>query len=211
MNPDPNDTRLAFTARGNVRTSYSSTDSVLDREMKDLYPFYNEPADVRITIYGSIMENYSASASDQALWMARWGYIPAVYGSSAQIVPDSHLMGHDPAGYVPGEDLTKDFRTPLEKNPVNGDYPIARGLRYVYDPMLAMPYLNPTDAGLMDINGANSTLRSRRALRAVVQPAVVNNGLEILPSVRQVLPPIPRLPVCPGRLYFGDSDRVIGS
>ncbi len=211
LNPDPNDTRLAYTAKG-IRSSYNDkTDTPADRQMKDLYPFYNEPADVRITLYGSIVENYSASASDQALWMARWGYFPAVYGSSAQPVPDSHMMGHDPAGYVAGEDLTKDFRTPLEKSPVNGDYPIARGLRYVYDPVLAMPYLNPSDAGLMDINGANTLYRSRRALRSVVQPAVMSNGVEILPSVRQVLPPIPRLPVCPGRLYFGESDRVIGS
>ncbi|HZO87941.1 MAG TPA: hypothetical protein VFB38_06335 [Chthonomonadaceae bacterium] len=247
FNPDPKDSRQAFLANGR-RPSYSIDpngnvlDSQADKQAKDAFPFYGEPMDVRITIYGAVAENNTASQGDQAAWMAKWGYIPAAFGSTglqslnpqalpaSQVipVPDDHLRVHDPDGYTPGDDRTVDFRTPQEQNTDNKDIPITRGLRFEYDPALAMPYQHPTDASFLSgdlsgdsLNAAYTTsdylrdptyLRSLRALRVKVWPAQLNNnGQIILNEVRQVLPPVPRLPVCPGLLYFGDSERNIGT
>ncbi|HZP80479.1 MAG TPA: hypothetical protein VFB21_02460, partial [Chthonomonadaceae bacterium] len=223
LNPNPADTAQAYVANNNRRPSYridpvsgNLQDSPEEKQAKDIFPFYNDPVDVRITIYGAVAENYAASAGDQKAWMARWGYIPAQHGSSGIAIPDDHLKGHDPGpnvtgmdyGYVPGEDRDMDIRTDAEKS-YNG-VGIARGLRFIYDPALAMPYLNPADATLDGESGAAQALRQQRALRFHTWQLKNLNG-EVLSTVRQILPPMPRLPVCPGLLYFGDPDRRIGT
>ena len=208
INQDPNDTRINFAQTGK-RTSYSigssgqSLDSAADKAVKDVYPFYNEPTDVRLTIFGAISENYTASMGDQAAWMAKWGYIPAIYGSSSVTVPDDHLKVHDAktalCTYNNGEDRTTDFRTPLEQNEK-----ITRGLRYLYDPAFAMPYQHASDVNLTTSPTA-AAMRQNRALRYKYTP-ITNwwpNG------IYQILPPTPRQPVCPGLLYFGDSDHPL--
>jgi hypothetical protein len=227
LNPDPNDSRQLFLQTAG-RTSYSVSsngtplDTIADRYNKDLFPFYNEPLDVRITIFGSIAENYTASMGDQAAWLAKWGYIPALYGSTFQYpngpnpaaqplqVPDDHMFVHDPAVYNPGEDHgtvvnPTDFRTTLERNEN-----ITRGLRYIYDPALAMPYEHPTDHALTGEGAMPTALRKVRTLRAIVQDVKYSDGVTVfLPQWKQTLPAIPRLPVCPGLLYFGEGDRPI--
>src|SRR5438270_519550 len=62
---------------------------------KNLFPFYKQPLDVRITVNGAVAENYTASAGDQAAWLGRWGYVPTQYGGTNLPVPDDHLMAHD--------------------------------------------------------------------------------------------------------------------
>ena len=229
INQDPTDTRAAYLARlqdetskgigrlsefSKLRPSYSPYDTPLDRYYKDVFPFYGEPMDIRVTIHGAISENYTASMGDQAEWMRRWGYIPAQFGSSEATTvngttlpvvqaPDDHLRVTDPAGYSPGTDRTQDYRAPFESNPGGGQFPITRGLRFTYDPALAMPYHLPTDANL---RGDNNNSRITRALRYIDRGTNVTNG----PRIIQILPPIPRLPVCPGLLYFGDADRRVG-
>ena len=207
INQDPNDTRLNF-ARTGIRTSYALNssgipiDTAQDKLVKDIYPFYGEPADVRITIFGAIAENYTASMGDQAAWMAKWGYIPTNYGSSSTVIPDDHLGVHDAktavCTYNNGEDRTVDARTPLEKQEN-----ITRGLRYVYDPALAMPYQHATDVTLTQ--GATSATRQARALRSKYTPPTAwwPQG------IYQILPPTPRQPVCPTLLFFGDSDHPL--
>jgi hypothetical protein len=195
MNPDPDDTRENVATRDQRKST--PQDSAQDVESKRLYPFYNEPADIRITVEGAISENYTASLADQTQWMNRWGWIPTTFGSSTQQVPGIHLTVKDPASINPAQDPAADYRTPQET--AAG---ITRGMRFLYDPSLAMPYYNPRDFGLS--GDANRTLRQTRALRAKV---VQINGQ----PVRQVLPPIPRLPVCPELLYMGDSDRRLGT
>ncbi|HZT43009.1 MAG TPA: hypothetical protein VFA07_12650 [Chthonomonadaceae bacterium] len=227
-NPEPLDSRQNFLQgnTANTRKSYNQYDAGLgadvdDKYRKDLYPFFGEPMDVRITIYGAVAENYTASQGDQTAWLEHWGYIPAIYGSTfadttppyvPQYVPDDHLLVHDPANYNPAEDRTQNFRTPQEVSDS-----ITRGLRFEYDPALAMPYAEtiqngavvggPTDPGIT--NFAN---RFQWALRFIERPAVISpydNKTVVLPEFRQALPPLPRLPVCPGLLYYGDSDRPI--
>ena len=143
------------------------------------FPFYNEPTDVRLTIYGAIAQNYTASIGDQAAWQAHWGYIPQTFGSSNQSVPSVHLLAQDPAYVNANEDGTTDHRTPFEQKAG-----ITRGIRYLYDPAFALA-------------NANGPVRYETVL--------INNV-----SVNRNLPPIPRLPVCPGLLYSGDSNSPIG-
>jgi len=164
INPDPNDTRVNF-ARTGIRPSYSIgssgqvLDSAADQAAKDVYPFYGEPTDVRITIFGAISENYTASMGDQAAWMAKWGYIPTKYGSSGTNIPDDHIAVHDATSvlctYNNGEDRATDFRTTLEK-----DENITHSLRYLYDPAFAMPYQHASDVNLT--TGASSATRTAR-------------------------------------------------
>lgn len=206
FNPEPTDSRQNFTRNG-YRYAYDTTSpSASDKAAKDLFPYYGEPMDVRITVYGAVAENYTASQGDQTAWLQRWGYIPATYGSSATVTPDDHHFVHDPAGYNPAEDRTQDFRTPFEQGGASNDFEYTHGLRFVYDPALAMPYQHPTDPGL---SGDVNAVRPQRALRFIDRPAIVINGTQVLPEIRQMLPSLPRLPVCPGLLYFGDSDRPI--
>ncbi len=209
FNPDPADTREAFLASQrrpsyNIGPDGTQLDTVNEKIQKDAFPFFGEPLDVRITINGSVTENYTASSGDQSVWNGRWGYIPSNYGSSSVVIPDDHMKGTDPALYSPGTDRTQDFRTPLEKT-AN----IARGIRFLYDPALALPYLSPTS---LDLD--SHATRLNRALRAIQRDAVpspLDASVTLLPAIRQVLPPVPKLPVCPGLLYFGEADRPIGS
>ncbi len=208
VNQNPQDTRSRFLRTG-TRTSYSIgssgqiLDSAADKAAKDVYPFYNEPTDVRLTIFGAISENYTASMGDQAAWMSKWGYIPTVYGSSNVGIPDDHLAVHDATTvlctYNNGEDRSKDFRTPLE-----AAEHITRGLRYLYDPALAMPYQHASDVNLTTAGNA-AVLRQGRALRSKFTPATAWWPAGIM----QILPPTPRQPVCPSLLYFGDSDHPL--
>jgi len=192
-----------------------------DKHQKDLYPFYNEPTDVRITVFGAISENYTASQGDQAAWQSLWGWIPQYLGSSDGSpnttrvqIPQIHLNVHDPGTaatngypYVPAEDVIQDFRTANEYSAG-----ITRGLRIVYDPALSLPYYRPTRQTL-DVSGGSygSTFgttgyRQQNALRCVTYPPIVG----MTSPVVFTLPSVPRLPVCPGLLYFGDSETQTG-
>ena len=46
------------------------------------FPYYGQPADIRIIVDGAVSENLPASISDVEDWMAHWGRIPETYGSS---------------------------------------------------------------------------------------------------------------------------------
>jgi hypothetical protein len=98
-------------------------------------------------------------------------------------------------------------------NPVPADmnpYRITRGLRTMYDPAFAMPYFHPTDNTLSPDSDAAYMARKQRALRSITTAIQVPNGGAAY-NVVQVLPPIPRLPMCPNYVYAGESDRLIGS
>jgi type II secretory pathway pseudopilin PulG len=82
MNPNPNDRRDAFTTAANRFANFQASQE---------YPFYAEPVDVRITIMGSVSENFPPVMSDQAQWLQHWGWIPAEYGESGQYIPDQHF------------------------------------------------------------------------------------------------------------------------
>ena len=217
LNPDPNDTLQNFQATG-IRPSYNGQERSIvqqggaatpDMTAKNAYPFYKQPLDVRITIAGAVAQNYTASSGDQAAWLSQWGYVPTQYGGTNLNIPDDHRMGHDMAvnnanwvvNYNYAEDRTGDYRTYPQKQ-----QNISPGLRYVYDPSLSMPYLRPTSINTY----ASVAVRNASALRFIARPAIVDAANNVvLPGVIQTLPSMPRLPVCPGLLYYGTSDRPI--
>ncbi|MGI8922654.1 MAG: hypothetical protein ACR2HJ_01210 [Fimbriimonadales bacterium] len=81
-NPNPNDRRDSFTNASDRFTTYQAAAE---------YPFYGEPVDVRITVVGSVSENFPPVMADQSAWLRNWGWIPAEYGESGQYVPDQHF------------------------------------------------------------------------------------------------------------------------
>ena len=224
FNPDPNDSLQNFRATG-IRPSYTGQErsivqqggtATADMIHKNAFPFHKQPLDVRITICGAVAQNYTASSGDQAAWLANWGYIPEQYGGTDLNVPDDHLMGHDSSvnnanwvvNYNYAEDRTGDYRTYLQKFRMGPqkNLNITHGLRYIYDPALAMPYLRPNSMNTY----ASAATRSASALRYIRRPNITDvNGNVVLPGVIQTMPAMPRLPVCPGLLYYGTSDQPI--
>lgn len=221
FNPDPNDTRSNFRASG-TRASYSPLDTFSnannDRDTKNKFPYHNEPLDVRITFQGAIAESYTASIGAQAAWLKQWGYTPAKYGSynaaapTATEIPDDHLMARDPGvsgtlpvGYVAGDPGNLDFRTPVEKAVGENDFLLTHALRFEYDPKLAMPYFHSTDKTLT--GQQNRKMRLGRALRFLKR--TVKFGATDF-TFRQLLPPMPRLPLSPDLIYSGQSDQLLG-
>jgi hypothetical protein len=124
-------------------------------------------------------------------------------------------MGNDSAvnnaawvvNYNFAEDRTADYRTFQQKQ-----QNITHGLRFVYDPALAMPYYRPTSINTYTATDpiTGDPLRSQLALRFIKRPDILDAGNNIIfKGVIQTLPATPRLPVCPGLLYFGVSDRPV--
>lgn len=161
-----------------------------------LFPLAGEPMDSRITIIGAITENRTASAADQAEWMKLWGWIPQSYGSTghdtrninaaANEIPKAHLFVNDVSG------ASVDMRFDAEKNAALGDASVkvglTRGLRFIYDPALLMPYANYTP-------GSRAFRSDLANFDAVTNP---------VPNPDRTLPPVPRLPVCPGFAFYGE-------
>ncbi|MDW8051476.1 MAG: hypothetical protein RMJ83_03240 [Armatimonadota bacterium] len=82
-----------------TRANYERTRKRFEGIVSDEFPFYGEPLDIRITIVGSIAENFTAPLGDQTEWLRRWGWIPRFYGSSGFQIPDQHqYYFHDREG-----------------------------------------------------------------------------------------------------------------
>jgi hypothetical protein len=161
------------------------------------FPLAGEPMDCRITIVGAIAENQTASASEQAEWMKLWGWIPSSYGTTGHDartangteleIPKGHLFVNDSAN------AALDMRFQAEKAAAFGGQGLTRGIRFIYDPALYMPYVN-----YLPTNGIQATPMSFRYDLANFDPA--NPAFD----QDRTLPPIPRLPVCPGFVFSGE-------
>lgn len=164
-----------------------------DEGVDKAYPFYNEPIDCRITIVGAISENRTASSADQTAWLKLWGWVPQVNGSTGKNVggplvpetqiPQEHNFVNDVGGPV------ADMRTPDEINAFSatGGKGISRGIRFIYDPALMAPF-----------QGYDPAQRAFRTDFANYDPANPGN------RQGRTLPPIPRLPVCPNFVFYGE-------
>ena len=188
FNDDPSDTRELALSRAAALGMAAGT-MLRQPGYADAYPFYSDPIDCRITIQGAISENRPSNISDQSAWMQLWGYIPEVYGSTGknppnpaneQTVPTAHIK----VAEVSGAAAAGDIRLQGEK-----DARITRGIVYKYDPALNTPYLF--------YNPANQAFRTDDAYYDQTNLAGIKNA-------GRVLPPVPRLPVCPGYIYYGD-------
>lgn len=192
LNVDPSDTPDAARRRHGAGGSQQGS-MLRPAGTCDEFPFYGEPIDCRITIVGAIAENRTASIADQAAWMQIWGYIPQTYGSTGQSptsttaaeVPREHLYATD-VGMPTGNPSSDDHRAQIERAAQ-----ITRGLRIIYDPALGAPYSNYSP-------GAGSYYR-------LGGWAHVARGSFRQDDQGRTLPPLPRLPVCPGFVYFGED------
>ncbi len=212
FNPDKDDTARAYLLNNNSRPfTYGQTTRVAAD-----FPFYNEPLDVRITVYGTIAENYTASISDQAAWMTRWGYIPEYSGAggvavgggntAGMAIPNIHLRGTEP-GTTPGVKDGAEYRTKDE-----ADAKIARGMRFLYDPLMVSPYAESAQM-LIKSKMLPTNQTGLNPVRFLSQPLFYNNNgvmVMINSKYRQALPPLPKLPVCPGKLYEGTPAQPLG-
>ena len=127
------------------------------------FPFYGQPPDLKITIYGTVCEARPAPISAQGEWMRHWGWIPIYHGALA------------PGTGNPTEAAGHSATDPTSNSPIP-----APSLQIIYDP----------EAGYPVDTGNNVYLRT------------TPNG--------SALPFAPKLPVCAGLLYQGQtSDRSL--
>lgn len=201
INTNPGDTRDAAHRRAVAAGFTGATDMIRPAGTTDYYPFYGEPFDCRVTVVGAISENRTASVADQSAWMQLWGYIPEVNGSTGHdpqtgsttevLAPDQHVRITDVGLPVPATDP----RTPQEQAAR-----LTRGLRIIYDPYLDAPY-----AGYQPPNPPGVPTG---------QPAVVKMpggwartvafGTARQDDFGRPLPPVARMPVCPGFVFYGE-------
>jgi hypothetical protein len=82
FNPNPNDRRDVFT---------TGTERFLSFQSGPWQPFYAEPVNIKVTIIGSVSENFPASMADQSLWLQHWGWFPVEYAEAGDYIPDQHM------------------------------------------------------------------------------------------------------------------------
>lgn len=188
FNPNPNDTyaqyisvdpatnapknRRADQPQPNASPTPTDPAPVVDPD----FPYYGEPLDIRITMFGAITENLPAEIGDQGAWLQKWGWIPKFYGSTGMDgVP---MQGSRRPTYHGSADAT----TGGYALPGGVNDGVGNGITYIYDPRLSSPY-----------DGAGIPLR--------INPNFIGlaNATQAEP-----LPPMPRLPVAPGLLYYGE-------
>jgi hypothetical protein len=149
LNPDPNDTYEAYLTRGS-RAGDNLTATGLGR-IDPSYPFYGQPQDIRITLFGAIAENLPADSSDQGAWLEKWGWVPNYFGSTGlPPAPGYASQGaavptlHGPNGVLPG---------PQPGGVGTGG---GSGIVYLYDEKLVTPYA--TDGAVLRRDEYGNTL-----------------------------------------------------
>jgi hypothetical protein len=139
FNTNPNDTRLAFLQRVDqlitsgaaageadaVRIAWSERER--DYGTGPSAPFYAEPIDVRVQIFGSISENMPLPMSYQVEWLKKWGWIPRQMGALYRFSGQNAEPIFIPWRHVPGNEDLRD----------SSARPWAPNLIVTYDSMLA--------------------------------------------------------------------------
>ena len=148
FNSDKSDTIDQFLNQQGATAHNTATSDAQRR-----FPFFGQPTDFKVTIYGSVCEARPADISAQTEWMRHWGWIPQFHGSL----------------------FTERNDHPTPNNTPNTP---DTGLTIIYDPMAAYPY------------------------SAVSPPA---SGFLRVDAYGNPLPFAPKLPVCAGLLYTGES------
>jgi hypothetical protein len=108
-----------------------------------MYPFYYEPIDARITIYGSISEDVPADLGHAMEWIEKWGWTPDTLGSS---------------------NITARFADPSP----GSDWP-EFNIRYIYDPAFRY-WLVGSDGASLGAFGDVAGQTYRRTLDGQVLP-----------------------------------------
>ena len=181
FNPDPNDTYERFIVQGNRRAGDSDLVSPGESRISPAYPFYGEPQDIRLTVFGGVSQNVSAEVGDQTEWMMKWGWVPNHFGSTgfnnaavpgAPLVP-AVITAHGRQGSLAGP------LGILSPRPAGGlaatGNSTGSGLLYIFDSRMIAPY---SQTGPLRPSPWNPT---------------------------EPLPIAPNLPVAPGLLYKGEN------
>ncbi len=193
FNPDVDDTYRNYlaihpqTGDPRLHRAGENLSTLANIEVLPRYPFYREPMDIRITVYGTVAENLPAQIGDQGAWLEKWGWVPRYYGSTG-LPRDPKIVGAPPQG-----DVVNTVHGPLGAlggSPKAGGGPnerLGNGIVYEFDDRAILPYRRNLDGTYaLDANGQLIPIRQDAYGRA--------------------LPIAPRLPVAPGLLFFGESN-----
>lgn len=124
FNPDPSDVK-----------STTPRPSSIDPE----WPYYGEPLDVRIVVYGAVSENTPAPIGDTSAWMAKWGWIPPFHGSSTTVKTVNYRTPLDPTDAV-------NYPKATNRGLTGTDPQIPQqGLTFIYDSELSCPLKTSSD------------------------------------------------------------------
>jgi hypothetical protein len=169
FNTDSND-RIDYpaTATATLPASPRATWLAATDQHKMRFPFYDQPIDLKITIYGSVSEARPADIGAQAAWMKRWGWIPQYHGSL-----------FDPANLTETSTEHSGHWKANDKAP-------AIGLNMTYNPLSGYPF-DPT---------GNTYLRYNVTYDIAAPTTIL---------AKRPLPAMPKLPVCAGLIYAGQS------
>ncbi len=201
FNPDPNDTYQGYIngidpSTGTPRNRRADEDTILGtpRRVSHFFPFYRQPQDVRITLYGSVAENQTAPVGDQGAWLEKWGWVPRFMGSTG--LPDTggspvgeQRTAHGPRGVYNDPAAIYKFPAkpyPTGNPPADTDSGPGNGILFEFDDRAILPYVRKPDGTfLLDNNGRPIPLRAD--------------------VYGRTLPIVPRLPVAQGLLFFGEN------
>lgn len=163
FNPNPNDTRSLFEQRiadfqaapYNLNLPQAVARATAERRENfgsgPEMPFFGEPLDVKISMFGAISQNMPLPMSYQAEWQRKWGWIPKQTGyqwdtgtNQPVLIPTSHnhplfdvMAG---ANYVPNLTLTYDPGLATATwNGFGGDYLRRDAYGRPLPPMPALP------------------------------------------------------------------------
>lgn len=114
FNQNPNDLRSTYEQKihptsgtGAISVALADLDRKKDYGAWPETPFFGEPLDVRVVIYGAVSENMPPPIGVQAEWLKKWGWIPPYEGSlshndgSPVSIPNSHTVGSDKTVVMP--------------------------------------------------------------------------------------------------------------
>ena len=136
-NPDSTDTRERWNNAG-ASDSERNQNRLEDLGSTPWTPFYGEPLDVQITVYGAVSENMPPSIGQQAEYLKKWGWIPRRLGATGQLIPWSHV----PEGYDISDTGTNEW---VPNITIIYDPVLATGRQRGYD--ISAPYIRVDEFG----------------------------------------------------------------
>ncbi|MES2462955.1 MAG: hypothetical protein V4671_20415 [Armatimonadota bacterium] len=194
LNPNPADTYEAYigpdetdSSRSNFKRPEDTTPATTleNRRVYPNFPFYRQPQDIRITLYGAITENLPAEVGDQSAWLEKWGWVPRYQGATG-LPTDDTMYGSTTANggtattvHGPLSPTTPVLSGPGSQFPVGTFATVpdtGNGIVYEYDTRASAPY-----RGLTNVPIRPNPYRPE-----------------------EPLPITPNLPVAPGLLYVGE-------
>lgn len=141
FNSDTADSIQNFAANNGTDTLRNSTNTGSDTDPNfQRFPFYGQPVDLQISIYGTVAENLPADLGDQTAWEDKWGWIPIYHGSLFQAY-----------SYNNNTESVQAETAPLRDQTYNANIPQV-GLNFSYDPADGFDFVYPqagTNSGQM--------------------------------------------------------------